>query len=55
MKLGTKARLLMPSSLAYGASGFGIYNDYGQYITIIPGYTPLLFEIEVVELIRARK
>lgn len=55
MKLNTKARLLMPSSIAYGTTGFGVYNDYGQYITIIPGYTPLLFEIEVVDLIRAEK
>lgn len=55
MKLNTKAQLLMPSSLAYGTSGFGVYNEYGQYITVIPGYTPLLFEIEVVELIRAAK
>lgn len=55
MKLNTKARLLMPSSVAYGTSGYGYYNQYGQYITVIPGYTPLLFEIEVVELIRAEK
>jgi len=55
MKLNTKARLLMPSSLGYGTSGYGYYNSYGQYITVIPGYTPLLFEIEVVELVRAGK
>jgi FKBP-type peptidyl-prolyl cis-trans isomerase len=55
MKLNTKARLLMPSSIAYGTSGYGYYNQYGQYITVIPGYTPLLFEIEVVELVRAVK
>jgi peptidyl-prolyl cis-trans isomerase A (cyclophilin A) len=55
MKLNTKARLLMPSSLAYGTTGYGYYDSYGRYITIIPGYTPLLFEIEVVELIRAGK
>jgi len=55
MKLNTKARFLMPSSIAYGTSGYGYYNQYGQYITVIAGYTPLLFEIEVVELIRAGK
>jgi FKBP-type peptidyl-prolyl cis-trans isomerase len=55
MKLGTKARLLMPSSLAYGATGYGYYDYYGYYHSVIPGYTPLLFEIEVVELVRAKK
>ena len=55
MKLGTKAQLLMPSSLAYGSMGYGYYDYYGNYYTVIPGYTPLLFEIEVVELVRARK
>jgi FKBP-type peptidyl-prolyl cis-trans isomerase FkpA len=52
MKLGTKARLLMPSRLAYGTTG--IY-DYYYGVTILPGYTPLLYEIEVVELTRAKK
>ena len=55
MRLNAKAKLLMPSSLGYGTSGYGYYNTYGQYITVIPGYTPLLFEIEVVELTRAKK
>jgi FKBP-type peptidyl-prolyl cis-trans isomerase len=55
MKLGTKAKLLMPSSIAYGTMGYGYYDYYGNYYTVIPGYTPLLFEIEVVELVRARK
>lgn len=55
MKLGTRARLLMPSSLAYGSTGYGYYDYYGNYYTIIPGYTPLIFDMEVVELIRARK
>jgi FKBP-type peptidyl-prolyl cis-trans isomerase len=52
MKLGTKASLLMPSKLAYGTTG--IY-DYYYGVTILPGYTPLLYEIEVVELTRAKK
>lgn len=55
MKLGTKARILMPSNLAYGTAGFGIYDSYGYYHILIPGYTPLLFELEVVELVRAKK
>lgn len=55
MKLGTKARLLLPSSMAYGSMGYGYYDNYGNYYTIIPGYTPLLFDLEVVELVRARK
>lgn len=55
MKLGTKARLLLPSGMAYGSMGYGYYDTYGNYYTIIPGYTPLLFDIEVVELVRARK
>ena len=55
MKLGTKAQLLMPSSLAYGSTGYGYYDRYGNYYTVIPGYTPLLFELEVVELVKARK
>jgi len=40
MKLGGKAKLLIPSSLAYGPYGQGS----------IPGYTPLLFEIEIVNI-----
>jgi FKBP-type peptidyl-prolyl cis-trans isomerase len=55
MKLGGKARLLIPSSLAYGSMGYGYYDYYGNYYTIIPGYTPLIFDMEVVELVRARK
>ena len=55
MKLGTKARILLPSSLAYGTTGYGRYDVYGYYHIIIPGYTPLLFELEVVEVVRAKK
>ncbi|HVN59468.1 MAG TPA: FKBP-type peptidyl-prolyl cis-trans isomerase [Bacteroidales bacterium] len=42
MKVGGKAKMLLPSSLAYGAYGYGS----------IPGYTPLLF---VVQLDRIHK
>jgi len=41
MKEGGKASLLVPSSLAYGPSG----NGYG-----IPGYTPLLYEVQLVRV-----
>lgn len=40
MKAGGKATLLIPSSLGYGS--------YGSYY--IPGYTPLLFDIELVKV-----
>jgi FKBP-type peptidyl-prolyl cis-trans isomerase len=39
MKIGEKATLIFPSSLGYGSSGAG---------SDIPGYAPLLFDIEVV-------
>lgn len=55
MRLGTKAQLLIPSKLAYGSVGYGYYDYYGRYISVIPGYSPLLFEIEVVELVKAKK
>ncbi len=41
MKEGGKARLLTPSSLAYGPNGV-----WG----VIPGYTPLLWEIELLSV-----
>jgi FKBP-type peptidyl-prolyl cis-trans isomerase FkpA len=40
MKEGGKAKMLLPSSLAYGS--------YGYYS--IPGYTPLLFEVQLVKV-----
>ncbi len=40
MKEGGKATLIMPSSLAYGASGSGS----------IPPYTSLIFEVELVDV-----
>ncbi len=55
MRMGTKARVLLPSRLAYGSMGYGYYDAYGYYYSIIPGYTPLLFDIEVVELTRKAK
>jgi len=55
MKLGMKADVILPSEVAYGSMGFGTYDYYGNYYTIIPGYTPLLFEMQVVELVRKTK
>ena len=43
MKEGGKSTLLIPSSLGYGT--FGTYT--------IPGYTPLLFDIELVKVVPA--
>jgi FKBP-type peptidyl-prolyl cis-trans isomerase len=39
MKVGESATLIFPSSLGYGSRGAG---------SAIPGYSPLVFEIEVV-------
>jgi len=55
MKLGSKAKVLMPSKVAYGPSGYSTWDIYGYYVTIIPGYTPLIFEMEVAELVRKTK
>jgi peptidyl-prolyl cis-trans isomerase A (cyclophilin A) len=41
MKIGEKARFLTPSNLAYGSTGV-----WGA----IPGFTPLLWEIELVDI-----
>ncbi len=40
MKVGGKAKMLLPSSLAYGPYGYAT----------IPGYTPLLFEIRLLKV-----
>lgn len=39
MKIGEKATLIFPSSLGYGSRGSG---------SSIPGYSPLVFDIEVI-------
>jgi FKBP-type peptidyl-prolyl cis-trans isomerase FkpA len=41
MKEGGQALLLLPSNLAYGKSGYYPY---------IQGYTPLLFDVELVRV-----
>lgn len=52
MKAGGKAMFLIPSSLAYGAQGSSYaYDPYYGYYQAIPGYTPLLFDIELVKVI----
>ncbi len=48
MRVGGKSMFLLPSALAYGTTG--LYDYYYGYM-IIPGYTPLLFEIELKRLI----
>jgi FKBP-type peptidyl-prolyl cis-trans isomerase len=40
MKEGGKATLIVPSDLGYGPNG---YSD-------IPGYTPLIFEVELIDI-----
>ncbi len=47
MKDGGRAKLITPSSLAYGSSGLYGYNSYGMPYTIISGYTPILWDIEI--------
>jgi FKBP-type peptidyl-prolyl cis-trans isomerase len=42
MKVGEKAMFILPSKLAYGSAG----------IYIIPGYTPILFDVELVKATR---
>jgi len=42
MKVGGKSKLLIPSSLGYG--------PYGDYSGTISGYTPLLFDINLVRV-----
>jgi FKBP-type peptidyl-prolyl cis-trans isomerase FkpA len=41
MKVNGKATVVIPSSLAYGSQGYNI----------IPGYTPLEFELELVKVV----
>jgi len=50
MKVGGKARLLLPSALAFGSAGFTAYNNQVGYYQLIPGYTPLLYEVELVSV-----
>lgn len=49
MRKGSKALMLLPSEMAYGSEGYGYVDAHGKYITVIPGYTPLIYEMEVAE------
>jgi len=49
MKEGGKAKMLIPSALAYGT--YGAYNGYVN----IPGYTPLIFEVILVKVKKVSK
>jgi peptidyl-prolyl cis-trans isomerase A (cyclophilin A) len=40
MKVGGKATFLIPSKLAWGPTGYAI----------IPGYTPVIFDVELVRV-----
>ena len=48
MRVGGKSYFMLPSALAYGATG--LYDYYYGYM-IIPGYTPLLYDIDLKRLI----
>jgi FKBP-type peptidyl-prolyl cis-trans isomerase len=50
LKLGGKGRLLLPSSLAYGRAGFSYNDGMGHYYQVIPGYSPLIYEIELASI-----
>ena len=41
---GTKATIIIPSKLAYGEQGYQMF----------PPYTPLVFDIEIVDVIKAK-
>jgi FKBP-type peptidyl-prolyl cis-trans isomerase FkpA len=47
MKVGGKSMLLVPSALGYGSTG--------SYYLGMPGYTPLLFDIELVKVVQSGK
>jgi FKBP-type peptidyl-prolyl cis-trans isomerase FkpA len=50
MKEGGKALFLIPSNLGYGTMGINYIGNKGTIN--IGGYTPLLFEVELVKLIK---
>ncbi len=50
MKKGGKAGFLIPSKLAYGPQGLIQYDPYYGYNQIIPGYTPLWFDVELTNI-----
>ena len=66
MREGEKAKFYIPSELAYGSTGWFIapdtvredllndeaYRSYWRSISRIPPFSPLVFEIELVELVK---
>jgi FKBP-type peptidyl-prolyl cis-trans isomerase len=50
MREGGKAQLLIPSSLGFGSYGI-TYQGYKGTV-IIGGFTPLLFEVELLQIIK---
>jgi FKBP-type peptidyl-prolyl cis-trans isomerase len=50
MKEGGIARFLLPSDLAFGATGYTTSDGQGNYYLVIPGYTPVLYEIELLSV-----
>ncbi|MCX6325190.1 MAG: FKBP-type peptidyl-prolyl cis-trans isomerase [Bacteroidia bacterium] len=50
LREGGKSVLLVPSKLAYGPNGYYVYDSSYGYYPVIPGYTPLLFDVELVRI-----
>ncbi|HPC98097.1 MAG TPA: FKBP-type peptidyl-prolyl cis-trans isomerase [Bacteroidales bacterium] len=50
MKNGGVAKIITPSNLAYGSAGLYGYDQYGYYRQILPGYTPLVWDIEIASI-----
>jgi len=50
IKSGGKIKIITPSSLAYGAAGLYGWDSYGYYRVVLPGYTPLVWEIEIASI-----
>jgi FKBP-type peptidyl-prolyl cis-trans isomerase len=48
MQEGGRALFLIPSNLAFGAAGIIYRGNIGEFV--IQGYTPLLFDVEIIEL-----
>jgi FKBP-type peptidyl-prolyl cis-trans isomerase len=49
MQIGTKARLIIPSNMAYGSSNY-ILADDGNTRIFIPAYSTLIYDIEIVDV-----
>lgn len=49
MRKGDRKLLLVPSGLAYGVDGL-TDSSSGQAVTVVPAYTPLLYDLEVTNV-----